>query len=653
MGGLKAENLDWLDRLETLRAQPSDASRSKLKEVLNSGNSHITDLQTLKPCFDQAAIDKVRLAAQENPPYILSFNSAKALARLKKVKAGDLTAFHSALDVTLSLRLNPLKIESLVDWMKAGNPADSFDPNQKTTRTKEDKTDKGKGEDLGDQPAGKAIDLDYKKLAELANKAETEKTQGKETTAQEKLKAYIVKIAAALSPTKSSSTGEVISETVLLDWLADINVFKQLQSKRKKGKSLTGGEWTLLLVHKLGELLGHGLKHLLKLFKPLLKLLHWALKMVIEALKDLGLYKYAKAIFTLVVLIAVIWFSWEAFHYGLIRPVEILWSKIHFSHAAEESATPVANGNNNEPLVQPSLVARLVASQQALTPKKIPTPVPTTIVYQPSIAFVPAAEDPKVLDIEMASVPPNSGIKDHAVTLDEGIPGDLAVSRLQGVTDPDKYTMMIGNGKQIITSVNATPTNLIVYYKSPDPLALSGGGPINIFWEDIKVIHVNEIDHFSKPGLDPDVTYQFGLVAAGAKIPLTIQCNSPDDLQHLVSTIEYFIRNSRLGHDTPFGGLPYPHQGLVLNGDAVVEKLWADSPAGRANVQLGDHLWSFGYITQKPQSRNELEAGLSTLPTTLFTASSSVWDKALIAFHAPGQGNPFKPRLRKVTLSSP
>jgi hypothetical protein len=59
-----------------------------------------------------------------------------------------------------------------------------------------------------------------------------------------------------------------------------------------------------------------------------------------------------------------------------------------------------------------------------------------------------------------------------------------------------------------------------------------------------------------------------------------------------------------------------------------------------------------GKITYNQQERKDLEAGLSSPPVILFAASASAWDKALIAFHAPGQGNPFKPKLRKVILTA-
>jgi hypothetical protein len=505
----------------------------------------------------------------------------------------------------------------------------------------------------------------------MAQEAKAEKAEGKETTAQEKLEKHlqkIVSVPAGSKTKKSSGSEELLSETILLDWLADINVFKQIQSKRKKGKSLTGGEWTFLVFHKIGEFFGHLAKIILKLGRPFLKLLHWAFKMVIEALKDLGLYKYAKAIMTLVMVIAVIWFTWEAFHYGLIRPVEMLWSKIPWGQLSHRepvtSASDVPSPGITLPAASPIVRSSELGSSQLKTSSSSlrTSNSPPVSAYQPSIPFNTASPtnasgtlyDPKILELEIAAIPSNSVIKDYVFQPDEGMPADLAVSRLQDLTDPDKYTLMIGSAKLKILSFNPSNTDFIITYQSTDLLGVLGGsGPrqINFFWEDVQYIHINEIDCFTPSSGSPDVHYQCTAVSKSAKDSLTFLCGSQDDLENLVSALEYFIRHSRLGHDAQPAGMPFLTQGSSLNNDCVVEKLWANSPMGKAGAALGDHLWSVGYITPKPQSRKELEAGLQS-NSILYSATNADWEQAMIAFRAPGQGNPFKPRLRKVTLSA-
>jgi hypothetical protein len=163
----------------------------------------------------------------------------------------------------------------------------------------------------------------------------------------------------------------------------------------------------------------------------------------------------------------------------------------------------------------------------------------------------------------------------------------------------------------------------------------------------MKAIHVSEIDVETD---SPVTVYQISAIAEGAKIPLTFQCATTANLQHLVSALEYFIRNSRLAHDAQPGGLPYPYQGLVLTNDGVVEKLWAGSLMDKAGVQLGNHFWSIGTITSEKQGKDDLEAGLRSLPVTFFETSASEWNRAMLARN-PSQANSFRPKLRKIVLN--
>jgi hypothetical protein len=121
MSNVKPESLTWLDKLSALEAElakkPS-AKNTELAKTLKVHKSMVTHLKTIKACFDQAAIDKVHLAVQGNPPHILSFNSAMILTGLID-KATDLHGtVHAALDIALSKRLVKAKIEALVEKQK-------------------------------------------------------------------------------------------------------------------------------------------------------------------------------------------------------------------------------------------------------------------------------------------------------------------------------------------------------------------------------------------------------------------------------------------------------------------------------------------------------------------------------------------------------
>lgn len=96
MSNIKPESLQWLDNLVAITAQlekTPDATHTELAATLNIDRTRVTKLLAIKPCFDPAAIEKVRLAEKGNPPFILSYNSAKALSALQKAKAGALRPF--------------------------------------------------------------------------------------------------------------------------------------------------------------------------------------------------------------------------------------------------------------------------------------------------------------------------------------------------------------------------------------------------------------------------------------------------------------------------------------------------------------------------------------------------------------------------------
>jgi ParB/RepB/Spo0J family partition protein len=460
-------------------------------------------------------------------------------------------------------------------------------------------------------------------------------------------------------------------------WMVGIPFISRLRSKVKKGETPTNTEKILLLGYQAWKFFAPMRKEIGKLFKEMVKGFLHSVK------KALG--KTAKSILDfvlpLILIGLLIWGILAFFHFAVISPLHWIENKIgSVFHHEDITQTPIPAPVSAPPPV--ASASRPPAEKRALS---VPISHKQEIgasqqVYQPAVSFAPIASpsqtlyDPKLLEQEIAAIPKNSIVKAFPLSPDEGMPGDLAVSRMQGVTDPDKYTMKIGSGTQKIISITTTTTNLIIIYKSTDPFSiLDSAGPLNFFWEDVKYIHSDELD---VQGNAPSVFYQCSLIVSGSKTALTIQCASADDLKHLVSTMEYFIRNSRLGHDTALAGMPYPSQGLLLNNDGMVEKLWAESPMDKVGVTLGDHLWSIGKVTSEKQSRNDLEAGLQSyangnnngplaqpnlaprlvgsaqVPITFFAASPAEWNRALLA-RDPSQANSFRPKLRKVVLNAP
>ncbi len=682
MAEFRTESLNWLDKLEVLRAQPPDATTPELMKALNQGKSQISDLQAIDGCFDLAAVDKVRQAAQSNPSYTLSFRSARALAGLAKAKTTDLPRLaHSALDITLSRRLTTVQIEALVDWLVQGNSLETFKEPEagKKGKTKADKKTKAQS-----QPTDKAEDL--KPVIELSKKADAEIARNDgQTTYQDELRALLAKGTAEIEEDedsgkkgKAGKKSKSASDNQF-DWfwemLLGVKFVSQLRSKAKKG-TLTNTEKVLVFLYfVVGKPLVWILGNLGKLLKGTLKeFWHWLKHTLGKTFSQIIQWAIP-----LILICALIWGVGKVYQWVVVTPLHWMESEVKSGFHADSNNESA----QSSPVSQPVASTQVLVGQPVVThsvAKKIERPVAPTITYQPAVSFAPAASpaqtlyDPKILEIEIAAIPPNSIVKDYPFTPDETMPGDLAVSRLQDLTDTDRYTMKLGSGTQKILSLTPTTTNLVLNYKSGDTLGgfLSGGGQLNFFWEDVKYIHINEIDvetqtssanangnngPLAQPNLAPQFVtsaqvYQCSLVVSGSKNPLTIQCARAEDLEHLVSTLEYFIRSSRLAHDAQPAGLPYSFQGLRLTNDGVVDKLWPQSPMDKVGVTLGDHLWSIGKVTSEKQGRNDLEAGLRSLPVTFFAASPVEWNKAVIA-RDPAQANSFRPRLRKIILPSP
>src|SRR5665213_1498108 len=734
---INSESLEWLDNLAAITNQLEknpDATHAELGKALNIDRGKITVLLAIKACLDPVAIEKVRQAAQANPPYTLSFNSARALAGLKKKKVSDFHgSVHAALDVIFAQRLETRHIKALVEWMLSGKPASEFDPKAKPPETTEEITEPESEEEntkrnntkkVETKTLGQRIGSGIDKIVSLLGSGSSKEPSGTSThpgsqqapkkvkasghgfskslTAKEKKAALKWTKKLAKKAAKFSLKEVAKAEHEVCKKLAHAIVSSRSSShstsSRRSGRAHSRGSFRqglitlfLTVLHAVVYvLLQFGLLWMVARifvfpFLPWLKpLLEWPFRFAAHlALYDLPSWVWACAhnylvptlVIGMVLAIGLV-FAWQAEPLRMtLISAALVYLIIHGRGWAVESApwdkpivseTPAVSVPTAVPEAVRSL--HLGSSQLKTSNSKLSTHhSPPAAAYQPAVSFIPNPSstktlyDPKILELEIAAIPANSIIKDYIFQPDEGMPADLAVSRLQNLTDSDKYTMMIGSGKVKILSVIPSNTNFIIAYKSTDIFGVFGNssGTMNIFLEDVKYIHINEIDHFSKPpinngdgpGAQPDVKYQCTVVAKGAKYPLTIQCTTTDDLENLVSTLEYFIRHSRLARDAQPAGLPYPTQGIGFNNDRVVTLLWANSPMDKGGVNLGDHPWSVGKATTDQQSRKDLEAGLSTLPATLFVVSPAEWDKAQIAARQPGVGNAFQPKLRRVSLT--
>jgi hypothetical protein len=311
------------------------------------------------------------------------------------------------------------------------------------------------------------------------------------------------------------------------------------------------------------------------------------------------------------------------------------------------SETQNTTSTTAQPSPKASLSTLRQGSGQAVDrrlPAKPKLSAPTAPAYQPAIAWTASIEDKVSLDAELSPLPRPCRVMDFPVTADASMGEGMATGRLQDLADSDKYTFMQGHDKKQIQSVQLGATGLTLNLAG-DALGNlagnflgvgSGPGKTAFFWEDVQAIHCNKAETVSE---HPQVVYQCSVLATSLKKPFTVQCAGSESLEHLVSAMEFFIRSAKGGHEVPLSSLPYPSQGVKLEGDGTASVMWENSPMDKAGFLFGDRLWSLDTNTYGRQSRETLETALQALVPgkhNLFVVTPKDWEKARRAedFHS-------------------
>jgi hypothetical protein len=215
-------------------------------------------------------------------------------------------------------------------------------------------------------------------------------------------------------------------------------------------------------------------------------------------------------------------------------------------------------------------------------------------------------------------------VNQYIPTIDRNISPDMVLHRCSDLTDPDKYTVYVGHDQKKIQNVVPSTSGLALVLEG-GMLGLSGAQKAELYWEDVKAIHCSELDTQKK-----GVIYQCSVLTSASKKPLTFQCPTEQDCAHLVSALEYWLRASRGGKDVPVTAMPYLTQGLRTDSITVVT-LWADSPADKAKLKLGDIVWSLDTITDNWVGQGTMERELQALSPgrhVLYAVPEADWAKA-------------------------
>jgi hypothetical protein len=234
-------------------------------------------------------------------------------------------------------------------------------------------------------------------------------------------------------------------------------------------------------------------------------------------------------------------------------------------------------------------------------------------------------EDRSTLEDEIAVIPQPAFIKPLAIQPDQSISPDMVIHRLADITDGEKYTVFVGHEQKKIQNVVPSTSGLALVLEG-GMLGLSGAQKAELYWEDVKAIHCSELITQKKGNL-----YQCSLLISASKKPMTFQCSTESDCAHLVSALEYWLRPTHGGKDVPITGMPYLTQGLRTMDNITVATIWADSPADKAGLKLGDIVWSLDTNPDSWVGKDSMERELQALSYgrhILYAVPAADWAKA-------------------------
>jgi hypothetical protein len=326
MGGYKAESLSWLDKLKGLQAQlqaKPDSNRDELKNALKTtSDTLVTGYLALNACFDPMAEEKVRQAAKSEPSFILSYNSARGLARLKGKMKDSPDLFHAALDKTLSCRLTTQQVKNLVVWVKEGHPVADFDPKKKPPKPIKRAKTAVEPPRRQDTKENKIVQPNPEEEPLIApNQGLSDKETGTDN--------------------QDSDIPKKLAENSLFwEILAGVSPLSQVRVKFKRGESLSLGEKVLVMAHFIGE----GSAWLFEnLFKPFFRWFWDGLKKAIkESFQSLGkiLGPLLRAVLRIVFWVIVALLAWHIYQQGF-HPIAFIESNFHQEQPKPQMPTPL------------------------------------------------------------------------------------------------------------------------------------------------------------------------------------------------------------------------------------------------------------------------------------------------------------------------
>lgn len=584
-----------------------------------------------------------------------------------------------ALGVLIQHKLTLSQVPKLVEWLKTGNSPESFNPVKPAPKGKKSSSPSPNATPL--RPMGSE--------GQAASGDRQATVQGSQTSHE-----------AGRAKGEKGTNGTF--NNVLWKEAAGISMVSQIKAKLKKGEALTLGEKLVLAAHSIAEAAVWTWK---KVLHPLLKLVwhvakkafHLVRGVVKGAAKMVGkafggvLDKLLEWAMVGLVIALGVWVLWN----GVINHVSpgqslkglAMWPvakvktwiepKRHEDTKVEMASVPVQgkelNPNHQIPLSPPLSKGETEGKKVSPTSKKasaqrlqadgqaVSGPVPGTEATRAqrgtgrgeggfavsSQAWDPREESRSAWESEAAALPLNARVKGFSYQPDKSMGGTMAESRFTDLGNSQTTFLMQGRDRHKILSAHPDSVNFTLASDAGLGGLLGEKPKLSFYWEDVKALHCDEVD---LPSGTTKVFYQCAILLSSQPQPIVFQCATAQDLEHLVSALEFYVRAS--GHpEVPIGGLPYPNQGMLMGNQNQVTALWAQSPADSALVNFGDYVWSVKY-SDTQQNKSDLEAILRELPPgnhSLYVVTPAEWRRAV----ADKNAESFNPARRRVELVVP
>jgi hypothetical protein len=279
-------------------------------------------------------------------------------------------------------------------------------------------------------------------------------------------------------------------------------------------------------------------------------------------------------------------------------------------------AGDVKNGNPSQVQTSPVRTSKAIkplrlSTSKALIPSTKPVnPSPSTPPNLSSQPWNPDEEDLDSFYSEIFNWPQPFDVKPFAVQPDSAMTAEKAVRYIGDLQDGDKYTVKVGDDTHKVLSAVPSSSGLSLAFQGSLGGLLGDNSKLEFYWDDVKAIHCNQIMVFSEQS---KVFYQCTLLAKDLKKPFIIQCSGDVNLKRLVTALEFQMQAANGGKTFPLSGIPYLHQGILLNDSTEVIGLWDQSPADKSGIWLSQKVINLDKDNYEQQGWDDLVRGLDDL----------------------------------------